>query len=489
MIVFVFQEMGGGFGDRIIGLLTSLLLALRLRAKWQVVDTCGHLVEAFDVYREVLYTGKHPHSHDVHTIHNARDAARVAAIHRDDACTFVTSHVAIWVRRKLDDVSESEMQRVVALAKNWIFAWPSYAVQMSFGSSGLFSVASPRVSFQVRFGDHVLMSGSRSGAVPSGAIAELIDSFKTRSPHVEETFVTSDSCELQEAAAAAGFQVLCRKPMHTTAHAHLGHVATPAERIAVVADLVQLWRTWEVLHCGLNSNFGFAAVLLCHPECHVPAFPTMRARLLEAGKGPTGDFVDDPLPAHRDGMWPWLHLGCGTKYIPHWVNIDAEAHSNAQPPDIIDDVRTLASIKDDSAQRIYACHVLEHMDRAAVPDVLATWFRKLAVGGTLRLAVPDFAAVAAYYSRTGDIAAVTGLVCGGQTAPWNYHRVIFDAASLTAALEAAGFVDVRPWDWRCTDHAHVDDYSQAYLPHMRKSSGLLMSLNLEADKPAPAPTN
>ena len=45
-----------------------------------------------------------------------------------------------------------------------------------------------------------------------------------------------------------------------------------------------------------------------------------------------------------------------------------------------------------------------------------------------------------------------------------------------------GFSDIQEWDWRKVDHGHIDDYSQAYLPHMDKENGLLMSLNIEAKK-------
>ena len=65
---------------------------------------------------------------------------------------------------------------------------------------------------------------------------------------------------------------------------------------------------------------------------------------------------------------------------------------------------------------------------------------------------------------------------------YNFHYNIFDEPSLTALLEEAGFVDVQRWDWRTTEHAEVDDFSQAYLPHMDKEKGTLISLNLEATK-------
>ncbi len=44
-------------------------------------------------------------------------------------------------------------------------------------------------------------------------------------------------------------------------------------------------------------------------------------------------------------------------------------------------------------------------------------------------------------------------------------------------------MNVRLWDWKTTPpHGYVDDYSQAYLPHMDKRGGKRMSLNVEADK-------
>jgi len=45
-----------------------------------------------------------------------------------------------------------------------------------------------------------------------------------------------------------------------------------------------------------------------------------------------------------------------------------------------------------------------------------------------------------------------------------------------------GFRHIRRYDWRATDHAWLDDFSQAYLPHLDKERGTLVSLNVEAIK-------
>ena len=41
---------------------------------------------------------------------------------------------------------------------------------------------------------------------------------------------------------------------------------------------------------------------------------------------------------------------------------------------------------------------------------------------------------------------------------------------------------MRTYDWEKTIHKDYDDYSQAYIPHMQKDTGLMMSLNVEAIK-------
>lgn len=140
---------------------------------------------------------------------------------------------------------------------------------------------------------------------------------------------------------------------------------------------------------------------------------------------------------------------------------------------------------DATVSLIYASHVLEHFGRFQYTSVLAEWCRVLKPDGVLRLAVPDFAACAAIYYEQGladGLSGVVGLISGGQRGEYDYHKMIFDEPFLRDALLTIGFREVRRWDWRTTEHRDVDDYSQAYLPHLHKDDGRLMSLNLEAVK-------
>jgi predicted SAM-dependent methyltransferase len=173
-----------------------------------------------------------------------------------------------------------------------------------------------------------------------------------------------------------------------------------------------------------------------------------------------------------------LHLGCGGVYLEGWQNIDISPHSKA---DSLDDVSTLKSIDTESCDIIYASHVLEHFDRSEYVEVLSVWQQKLKVGGLLRLAVPNIQAALSWYNGS-NLNELLGIFYGGQSDPYDYHKMGFDKHTLSTKLKELGFKDIKLWDWRDTDHADIDDYSQSFLPHMKKDSGTLMSLNLEATK-------
>ena len=175
-----------------------------------------------------------------------------------------------------------------------------------------------------------------------------------------------------------------------------------------------------------------------------------------------------------------LHLGCGPRFIPGFVHVDVQPYPHI---DLVSDVARLDRIADASVDLIYASHVLEHFGRWEFRAVLTEWRRVLKPGGVLRLAVPDFAACAKLYYENGladGLNGLMGLICGGQRDAHDFHRMVFDEAFLTHELVGLGFRQVRRWDWRQTEHADIDDYSQSYLPHLDKSRGSLMSLNLEA---------
>lgn len=178
-----------------------------------------------------------------------------------------------------------------------------------------------------------------------------------------------------------------------------------------------------------------------------------------------------------------LHLGCWHRQIPGFVHVDLCDLPHIDHKHRIDE---LPFIADGAAELIYCSHAFEYFDRVEAVRVLAEWRRVLAPGGVLRLAVPDFEALIQVYQRSGAIERVLGPLYGRmeiatQDGPrWLFHKTCYDERSLGQLLQDNGFETPQRWDWRTTEHAQIDDHSQAYFPHMDKDKGVLVSLNLQA---------
>jgi len=174
-----------------------------------------------------------------------------------------------------------------------------------------------------------------------------------------------------------------------------------------------------------------------------------------------------------------LNLGCYNKKLYGFTNVDIRSEVQ---PDLIDDAFRLEKIENESVDLIYACHILEHADYKDSEKALKRWFDVLKKGGRLRLAIPDMEAHFAHYYYHKDLRLLHSTFWGSQKHEHDYHKNGWDYKKIKEDLESAGFTTIKKWDWREVEHCHVDDYSQAYYPHMDKENGKLMSLNVEAIK-------
>lgn len=174
-----------------------------------------------------------------------------------------------------------------------------------------------------------------------------------------------------------------------------------------------------------------------------------------------------------------LHLGCGKRYIPGFVHIDVVDYPHI---DHVSSIDNLSFFKNESVDLIYNCHVLEHFKRRDVGNVLKEWWRVLKPGGMLRISVPDFAKLCEIYVLTKKLDLVIGPIFGRQDYLYNIHYNFFDYQVLSSILQKSGFENIREYDWRKTEHSGIDDYSQAYVPHMDKNNGIQISLNIECVK-------
>lgn len=177
-----------------------------------------------------------------------------------------------------------------------------------------------------------------------------------------------------------------------------------------------------------------------------------------------------------------LHVGCGKRFIPGFVHVDQVPFAHI---DHVQDIRRLDNFADNSASLIYACQVIEYFDRQDVIGVLTDWRRVLAPGGILRLSVPNFVVICKLYQSGLPLEKFLGTLYGripdGKGA-FVYHCTTYDEPSLRELLATLGFTDINLWDWRQTEHANIDDFSQAYFPHMDKERGMLFNLNMEGRK-------
>lgn len=175
-----------------------------------------------------------------------------------------------------------------------------------------------------------------------------------------------------------------------------------------------------------------------------------------------------------------LHLGCGNVRLQGFCNVDAMA---SPAVDVLDDIRTLRRFPKGSVREIYTCHVLEHFAHDEIEPLLQLWGSLLQPGGKLRISVPDLDRIVrvyadnwAHFQQPGNTPWI-GLLYGGQTTPYDFHKTGFNACWLRFLLERNGFVD-------CQEYPHephfVPGTQDASL--VKEPFGVFLSLNMVATK-------
>jgi predicted SAM-dependent methyltransferase len=136
---------------------------------------------------------------------------------------------------------------------------------------------------------------------------------------------------------------------------------------------------------------------------------------------------------------------------------------------------------DGSAALIYMCHVLEHVPRREILNVLGEMKRVLGPGGILRISVPDFDRLVNMYQDSGcDPNAIISPLLGSHANEYDIHYWIFTERSLSAILVESGFSAVRPWYPARSDNHDFEDWASRSIERDGKS--YFISLNLEATR-------
>ena len=176
-----------------------------------------------------------------------------------------------------------------------------------------------------------------------------------------------------------------------------------------------------------------------------------------------------------------FNIGCGWRnFGKEWIHIDGGDYDHLDSKDIF-----LKKYNKNSAELIYASHLIEYIDREEIVSLLHRWKKILKPGGLMRLAVPDFKVCSRLYLEgkyplDNFLGPFYGRMIMGDKII--YHKTVYDFQSLKILLENVGMKNIEKYDWRQTEHSKFDDHSQAYLPHMDKDNGTLISLNMECEK-------
>lgn len=177
-----------------------------------------------------------------------------------------------------------------------------------------------------------------------------------------------------------------------------------------------------------------------------------------------------------------LNLGCGGGRQEGYFNVDVRALPNV---DFIATPRDCLRLFAGCCQEVYISHILEHQAYSgkskrdhdeSVLGFLAVVHGLLKEGGLLRVAVPDFGAIAKLYAegRQPLYPRLLGRLCGEQDYPENTHRCMFDRAYLEQCLRETGFVNIQEWDPVALGLARDSSFDEL--------EGVRTSLNLVAEK-------
>jgi predicted SAM-dependent methyltransferase len=168
-----------------------------------------------------------------------------------------------------------------------------------------------------------------------------------------------------------------------------------------------------------------------------------------------------------------LHIG-GEEPREGWKILNIKSVPGV---DYIGNCRDLSQFPDNSVEAIYASHVYEHLDFAReLRAALGEAYRVLHPGGIFRAGVPDLEVlcrlILAPSLTTEERFHVQRMIMGGQTDPYDYHKVGLTFEFFRDFLKLVGFRDIR----------RVQEFGLFADTTCQKFKGMRISLNVMALK-------
>lgn len=177
-----------------------------------------------------------------------------------------------------------------------------------------------------------------------------------------------------------------------------------------------------------------------------------------------------------------LAIGSGSRnYGEGWEHIDAGFYPHTKDYPMFD-----LLYESESIDLIFASHIIAYFSRDEFLTLLREWHRVLKKGGILRIATPDFDTMSQLYvDGKIDLKDILGPLYGRMKMGNEiiYHKTCWNFPDLYDILWGEFFGEIKKYDHKKTDHAHIDDQSAAYLnPKGDQINGTLISLNVECTK-------
>ncbi|MCT0212101.1 MULTISPECIES: class I SAM-dependent methyltransferase [Synechococcales] len=170
-----------------------------------------------------------------------------------------------------------------------------------------------------------------------------------------------------------------------------------------------------------------------------------------------------------------LHIG-GTSPSAGWEIL------NAIPAEYVDHVgnaNDLSRFADGTFSKIYASHVVEHLDYSSeIAMTLAEWRRTLQPGGSLYISVPDMDILAGLFLEKNllnleERFMVMRMIFGGHIDAFDYHLTGLNEEFLSEFLKSAGYTSI----------TRVESLKIFHDTSEMEFKGVRISLNVRAKNP------
>lgn len=169
-----------------------------------------------------------------------------------------------------------------------------------------------------------------------------------------------------------------------------------------------------------------------------------------------------------------LHIG-GAHPYPGWKLLNIQPGPGV---DYLGSATDLSSIPSGVVDEVYGSHIYEHLSYGTeVLPAMQEAYRVLKPGGIFKVAVPDLEMLCRLFLTdeltVEDKFKVMRMIYGGQTDPFDYHKVGYSPEILAQYMHAAGFRDME----RVGSFGLFPDTSE------KSFAGVSISLNVQGRKP------